>query len=494
MFNRLSQNSKSYLQLILMIVISVITQVILLLRTSFIAESFGTGIQLDAFNFSNSIGTFIFSFIGAGMTTVLIPSLVNNKTFKSINSFINILYSSAFVILLIVYFSRIKIIEILSPGNQEFIKIASSLMLITLITQFINSFTGATNAIYQCHGNYNCPKIINLLTGILLIVLLAITSNIDIYNYAFLIFITTVINIFLQVILLPKKGYRYKYVLDIRDNEFRNMLRIFFPTVLSTGLYQLSLIIDTLIASNLGDGNISILTYSNTIMNMLNTVLLTNIMMYFYPKIAKDIHNENSQTKLFDLAIILTAIMCLIFVGFYVIGEDGIVLLYERGKFTHETTQIVYDCTIIYMISLPLNAVRDLIYRYFYAKGDTLSPFKNSLMISVLNMIISIYLSHHLGLSGIILGTVITSLFSLIMISYRFNKIFTLKYNRKLLFYEVSKILITSGLIILIYTLLKPILPCYSEVSNILLYGGAVLFSYIFLLLVLKSRIFKIRL
>lgn len=494
MSNNLSNNKKAYFQLLCMILISVFTQVVLLIRTSFIAEEFGTGIELDAFNFSNSIGTFIFSFIGAGVTTVLIPSLVNKKNLKSINSFISILYSIAFIILLIVYFNRTIIVGTLSDGNQEFIKIVSNVMLITLVTQFINSFTGATNAIYQCHGDYNLPKIINLATGIVLIVLLVFDSKIDIYKYVFLIFTTTLLNIILQIIFLPKNEYKYKYTLCLKDQELRNMLLVFLPTALSTGLYQLSLITDTLIASNLGEGNISILSYSNTIMNMLNTVLLTNIMTYFYPKIAKDIHKENSQNKLFDLAILLIFIMCLIVAGFYLVGEDGIVLLYERGKFTQQTTKIVSYCTVIYMISLPLNAVRDLIYRYFYAKQDTLTPFKNSLTISILNIFISIYLSQYLGLIGIILGTVITSFLSLVMILFRFSKIFIIKYNKKMLLLEITKILITTGLVIVFITELKSMLPAYSPIINIFLYGSCTVFLYVSILFIFKARVYKIRL
>ena len=70
-------------------------------------------------------------------------------------------------------------------------------------------------------------------------------------------------------------------------------MKVFTPTVLSTGLYQVSLLTDSIISSNLGQGEISKLSYSNTIMTLINTVILSNIMTYFYPKIAKDINNED---------------------------------------------------------------------------------------------------------------------------------------------------------------------------------------------------------
>lgn len=68
---------------------------------------------------------------------------------------------------------------------------------------------------------------------------------------------------------------------------------------------------------------------------------------------------------------------------------------------------MVYICTLIYIFGLPINAFRDLIYRYFYARGDTLTPFRNSLLISFFNIIISVILARFIDIYGIVLGTVI---------------------------------------------------------------------------------------
>ena len=278
-------------QLLLMMILTIVTQVVMLLKVSIVASSFGTSIEMDAFNFANNIGNFIYSFIGAGVTTVLIPNLVNKEKNNSINIFISILYSSAFIVLVVVHIFRRYIVAGLSNGSDEFILITCNIMFITLITQYINSFTGATNAIFQCSGKFNFPKFIILSTTIFLVVLLIFTPNLNVYKYVYFILITTIINVAFQIYLAIKAGYR-----------FRKMMKVFAPTVLSTGLYQVSLLTDSIISSNLGQGEISKLSYSNTIMTLINTVILSNIMTYFYPKIAKDINKEDGQKKLFDLS------------------------------------------------------------------------------------------------------------------------------------------------------------------------------------------------
>lgn len=489
-----TSNSKAFKQLSLMMFLTILTQVIMLIKTSVVASNFGVSIEMDSFNFANNIGVFIYSFIGAGVTTVLIPNLINNDNRDGINIFISVLYTIALVVLIFVQIFKEQLVKTLSTGSNEFIIITCNIMLITLITQYIQSFMGTTDAIFQCSGKFNIPKFITLLSSTILVILILFIKNITIYKYAFLMLITTIINVALHIYLSIKGGYNFQYKLDIKNKEFRDMMKIFAPTVLSTGLYQVSLLIDSIISSRLGAGNISKLSYANNIMLIINTVILSNVMTYFYPKIAGDVNKKNEQKKLFDLSILINCIMILIVVGFILVGRNGISILYQRGKFTRSITNIVYICTLIYIIGMPSNAFRDLIYRYFYAKGDTITPFKNSLIISCLNIFISIILSHFIGIYGIILGTLITSYMSLIMILRKFSQKFKIKYSIKILIIENIKLILSAIITIFIINYLKQMIQTINIFMELLMYGLFCIIVYISILYVLKSKIFKIKL
>lgn len=489
-----NSNRKAFIKLIIMIGLTLITQVVTILKTSTVASSFGATVEMDAYNFANSIGTFIFSFIGAGVTTVLIPNLVKDDKKDGVNIFISSLYTMAFLILLFVYFFREFIVRELSGRDEQFVLIACNIMLITLISNFISSFMGATDAIFQCNGNFNVPKVINLLTTIVLVLLILFMPNLNIYRYAIYILLAAIINIIIQIYLLIKGGYKFKYNLDINNNEFRIMFKVFLPTILSSGLYQFSLVTDMIISANLGEGQVSILGYSNTLMIMVNAILLSNLMTYFYPKIAKSINNDNNQEKMFDLMILLNGIMCLVVTGFFVIGKDGIVILYQRGKFTAAITEMVYRGTLIYMIGIPINAMRDLIYRYFYAKGDTLTPLKNSLIVSITNIIVSIILSKFIGVYGIILGTVLTSYMSFGMILFRFNRKFKIKYSKKILIIENIKLIVNSAIVVMIMNNIILIMPTMNILLDIIIYGIITVVLYCSILILFKSKVLKVKL
>ena len=56
------KNTKAFGQLSGMLVLTLCTQLVLVLKSSRVAALFGTGIEMDAYNFVNSIASFVFSF------------------------------------------------------------------------------------------------------------------------------------------------------------------------------------------------------------------------------------------------------------------------------------------------------------------------------------------------------------------------------------------------------------------------------------------------
>lgn len=477
-----------------MIILTIVTQVFTLLKTSIAAKNFGTSVYMDAFNFTNNVGIFIFSFIGAGVTTILIPNLIDKKKKNGINIFISFLYTIAIIIFIIICIFSSQILKFISNGSNNFIAIASDLMFIVLLTQLILSLSGITNAIFQCEEKFNIPKLISLITTILLVVIMLLNSNFSIKYYSYYIFLTTFLNIFCQIYIIYKQGFSFKFNIDLKNRYFLDMIRSFIPIMLSTGLYQISLITDTIISSRLGSGQISILNYSNTIVSMINTLLLANIITYIYPKIVKKIEQNDSQERLFELVTFINSIMFLVVLGFFIVGKDGVEILYQRGEFTANTTYIVYICSFIYILSLPVNSIRDLIYRYFYAKLDTMTPFKNSIVASILNIIISIYLSKFIGIYGIIIGTVLTSFISLTMILIRFKIKFEFKFCFRKVIFENLKIVTSMLITLIILLIIKKSIIINNVIFEVILLSGLTIFVYGIILYIFRSNIYKIKL
>lgn len=490
-----NKERSSITQLSIMIFITMITQLFILVRASIVASNFGVSVELDAFNFANSLSTLVFGFIGAGITTVLIPNLGEKEKNKSVNTFISVLFIVATTVLIIMIIFRNPIIGIFNrSSNSYFTSICSNVSIILLISQYLASFVGLSNAILQYKGKFNSSKLVVLFTNIFMVILLVFYTGNSINGYAIAVLITSLANVIFQFILVYKSGFKYKFYIELKDRNFRRMIMSFIPTILSTGLYQISLMVDTVIASGLGEGQISILNYSNYIIGMINMLLIVNITSFLYPKIAREVKNENSQKNLSKYITLINAILCFVVVAFIIVGDDMLKILYMRGQFTAQISKIVFYCTILYIVSVPVSALRDIVYKYFYANGNTFTPFKNSLLISILNIIISIFLSQLIGLYGVVIGTTLTSIISLFLISIRFKKNYGIKFDRREFFIENFKIILINIVDVAIFIFIKSKIRFSNSFLNIIFFGIGVFIVYVILLYISRSKVFKIKL
>ncbi|RGC08667.1 teichoic acid transporter, partial [Absiella sp. AM54-8XD] len=138
-------NKRRYIQLGCMIGLTLLTQLITLIKMSVVASNFGVSVQMDAFNFSNNIASFIFSFISTGVATVLIPAYIYKKSPTAINTFISVIYFFSIVSVIFIFAFRYSIASMFSP-NKLFITTVCSLMFVILISQFTNTIIGVASA------------------------------------------------------------------------------------------------------------------------------------------------------------------------------------------------------------------------------------------------------------------------------------------------------------------------------------------------------------
>src|SRR5699024_10112000 len=380
-----------------MVLLTIITQIFILVKSAIVASYFGISTELDAFNLANRISTFIYSFIGAGISTGIIPYLRDKINRKGINIFISVIYTTGFILLVFMIIFRKEIIMFAGgTKNTYFIVLAANLLIFTSLTGFLNSLMQLAKGILEFNDKFNIQKLIVLFSNVILVILLLIGGK-NIYYYAFIVLFTASLNLFFHGLFSRKTNFVYSFHYDLRNQNFKEMMILFFPTMLSTGVYQVSLLIDTLIAARLPVGSISILNYSNTVISMINLLLLGNITSFVYPKLVKKSNNKERQKSLVDYILLVNVLMCLLILLFYSGGREGISILFERGEFTKENTAIVFLVALILTISLPTNAIRDLLYRYFYMNKDTFTPFVNSIMISIINIAISMILSIYIG-------------------------------------------------------------------------------------------------
>ena len=249
--------------------------------------------------------------------------------------------------------------------------------------------------------------------------------------------------------------------------------------------------IDTIIASRLDTGKLTVLNYSNQIANMVNTILIGNLLLYSYPKIVAKIEDNGNQKIFWEQVGVFHLIVCLIIAGFISVGQEGITVLFQHGKFSSDASNAVFIGSFIYIAGQQINIVRDLIYRYFYAKGDTKTPAGNSVLVSITNIVLSIILVRVIGFYGIALGTVGASLLSLVVIMVNFKKKIGFEVSLVKIIKPLAKNIIVMIITIFVTNLSKNYWAIDNEIFSILFYGGETVIIFILFLLVINRKTLK---
>lgn len=476
-FKQLKQYRGS-LSLVLMIIITGITQVLTLMKSSLVAGIFGTGVEIDAYNLANSIVSFLFGFIAAGISTVIIPNYVRKTDRRNIDSFITVLYGLIALIVCIFIAFRYQIIGIFSNRDELFINICCNALVVLLLANYLLAISDVTVAFFQCKGKYNLPKIISLVAQLIVVVVLILAPNLSISQYTCIIATGLVVNFGLDTLFAIKEGWRIRPSFSI-SLETKKMFGLFLPIVFSTGIYKLSLMVDSTIAARLETGEITILSYASQISNIINTLLIGNLLTYYYPKIVRKIDTNNNQKSFWKQTILFHLIVCLVIASFITVGHESVALLFQHGTFTEEAARFVYIGALIYIIGQQTEVVRDLIYRYFYANGITSVTAKNGIVVSIVNIVVSIILVYFIGFIGIFLGTIIASLVSLIMMFIKFHTYFGFEDSFKTIIGSLLKNNCIVIITIVIVSFLKKILVVESLVLQILIFGVATLVVYL---------------
>lgn len=475
--------------LILMIIITGITQILTLMKSSLVAGIFGTGVEIDAYNLANSIVSFLFGFIAAGISTVIIPNYVKKTNRKNVDTFITALYGLiAFVVFILIIF-RYQIIGVFSNRDELFVNICCNTLIILLLANYLLAISDVTVAYFQCKGKYNLPKIVSLIAQLIVVVVLIFYPNLTISQYTYIIAIGLFINFLLDTIFAFKEGWRVYPSLALFSPGTKKLFGIFLPIVFSTGIYKLSLMIDSTLAARLQTGQITILSYASQISNIINTILIGNLLTYYYPKIVEKVDTIDGQQSFWNQVILFHLIVCLVIAGFATVGHESVELLFRHGTFSEDAAKFVYIGALIYVVGQQTDVVRDLIYRFFYAKGKTTVAAKNSVIISVVNITVSIILVYFIGFFGIFFGTIIASFISLIVMFFKFNAYFEFVINIK----SIAKALLKNNLVVIItitiIVFLKKLIIFNSLFLQIFIYGILTVFVFCILSLVFHKNL-----
>ncbi|MBD2258399.1 murein biosynthesis integral membrane protein MurJ [Pseudanabaena sp. FACHB-2040] len=223
------------------------------------------------------------------------------------------------------------------------------------------------------------------------------------------------------------------------DPGVQEVFRILGPATFSSGMLQINVFTDLFFASFI-PGTAAALGYANLLVQTPLGIVSNVILVPFLPIFARLAAPENwpELKSRIRQSLLLTALTMLPLGALIITLALPIVrLVYERGAFDLEASQMVTSLLITYGIGMFVYLARDVLVRVFYALGDGQTPFRVSLANIGLNAVLDFWFIRWFGAPGLVLATVgvniISALAMVIILDRRLQGLPWLAWGRPIL-------------------------------------------------------------
>lgn len=183
----------------------------------------------------------------------------------------------------------------------------------------------------------------------------------------------------------------------------KRLLILAVPAAITGGITQINQIIGQAIASG-KVGAISALQYADRIYQLPLGVVGIAVGVVLLPELARALKSGHMkeaghiQNRSIEFVLFLTLPAAL---AIWILAPDIIRVLYERGAFTTQNTEVVAGILAIYGIGLPGFVMIKALQPAFYAREDTRTPMRFTIISVVVNCVLAISLFPVIGERGI---------------------------------------------------------------------------------------------
>lgn len=396
-----------------------------------LASAYGASSYSDAFLVSLNIPTVIFSVIGTSLGTAFIPlywEVHKNKGDKGsllfANNVLNVVVSICMLFSILGIIFAEQLVTLFAFGFEpETFKLAVFYTRIMLIGLSCLGMNYMISAYLQVKENFVIPGLMAIPYNIILIATILISAKVNPNFLAVGALIGLSSQLLFQLPFAIKQGFKYKFTYNLKDEYLKKMLWLVVPVLAGVAVNQVNAIVDKSLASTLVEGSISALNYGNRLVQFVLGMFIVSISTVVYPLLAK-LSNEKN-TQLFNKTIttsINTVVLLVLPVsaGAITLATPVVKLLFERGAFDTNATQMTVAALICYSIGIIGFGLRDILGKVFYSLQDTKTPMRNGAFCMLLNIVMNITFIKvfNFGHAGLALATSISSIICIILLLF----------------------------------------------------------------------------
>lgn len=349
--------------------------------------------------------------LSSAFVPVLSKSLVQDPSGKRAQGLIRTLFGFQLVIIVPILVLSIvfadPIVSLILPFSGERHVLAVNLFSWVINYLLLVSISAILMAILNSHNHFAVPALAPLMFSITTIVSIFLFSNqLDVFSMAVGVIVGGVLQIAIMLPSYRRAGYRFQIGFSFRGNdEFRQVLRLWGPVVLTASISAINEQIAVFFASSMSSGSPTAMTNALLFWQLPFGIFSASITTVLFPRMARQIALEQKlelkETVLYGLRMLMYLLIPSA-IALMLLGKEIISLALQRGQYLPEHTLLAAQVLWAYSLGLFTVGASRFLQRFFYARQDYRTPLFSGIGVVALDVGLSlVFIRLGWGVSGL---------------------------------------------------------------------------------------------
>lgn len=387
----------------------------LLART--FGASAGTGIwDLDVYYAAFRIPDLIYSLLVLGtVSAAFIPIFTQYKKDKDLknawefaSSMLHLMLIFILVLSVLIYLLAPYLVHLVAGGfDAEQLRLTVKLMRILLLSPILFSLAAVFISIQDSFKTFFYRSLAPLFYNLGIIFgILYFSQEFGVVGVTWGVVLGVLLQVLIQLPALKQVGYKHQWLLGQKRQDVKEAFRLIIPRILGLSLTQLTLIINTLIASFLMTGSITIFYLADNLNGLPLGMIGIAFAITSFATLSELATNSDRKPFADEIQRVIGQILFLILpatIGMLVLRHEIIQMILVYGKFTASDGMYLAQVLTFLLISLFAQSLIPLLARGFYAFHNTKTPVVSGLIGSAVSIGGSLLLAiqMNMGIVGI---------------------------------------------------------------------------------------------
>lgn len=385
-----------------------------------IANAFGVSAELEALYAAFRLPDLIFQLVAAGaLSSALIPVvssvLVTDgeaRAWRVVSTVTTLMLVALLAMATIIFLVADALVPLMTPGfdaatTARTVELTRIMVLGPIFLAMGALATSVLNARDRFAAAALAPIVYNL-TIIGATVLLA--PSMGGVGVAIGVVAGSLGHLLVQVPPLRAIGARIRLSVDVADPAARRALTLMLPRAIGLGASQITFVVVTALATDLGLGALTAFTIAFTLLQIPIGVIGVPLGVVLFPSLSREAASggEDEFRRLLVRAVrLLIVAMIPVAAVAAILRTEAVEVLF--GSFTAGAIALTAATFLAFLPGLPAHALIALLARAFYARQDTITPVLAAVTAVLVNTTLAVALVGPLGLPGVALAIAIAA-------------------------------------------------------------------------------------